>query len=212
MESLSGLLAFVRAAELRSFVAAGERLGVSASAIGKSIARLEESLGVRLFNRSTRRINLTDEGALFFERCQRIVSEIENAQAEMARISDAPRGRLRVSMPAIGYRMLVPLLAGFGARYPEVELDVDFNDRIVDLIAEGIDVAVRGGELADSRMMARRLGPFRQILAGAPDYFRRCGTPRAPAELLEHACLRYRLPGDSSCRRGGYRQETTRCS
>ncbi|CAI1133743.1 D-malate degradation protein R [Serratia entomophila] len=194
MESLSGLLAFVRAAELRSFVAAGERLGVSASAIGKSIARLEESLGVRLFNRSTRRINLTDEGALFFERCQRIVSEIENAQAEMARISDAPRGRLRVSMPAIGYRMLVPLLAEFRARYPEVELNVDFNDRIVDLIAEGIDVAVRGGELADSRLMVRRIGPFRQVLVGAPDYFRRRGTPLTPMDLLDHDCLRYRFP------------------
>ncbi|RMN17456.1 hypothetical protein ALQ63_01363 [Serratia plymuthica] len=195
MDSLSGLLAFVRAAELRSFVAAGERLGVSASAVGKSVARLEESLGVRLFNRSTRRINLTDEGALFFERCQRIVSEIENAEAEMARISDAPRGKLRVSMPAIGYRMLVPLLADFSALYPEVELDVDFNDRMVDLIAEGIDVAVRSGELADSRLMARRLGPFRLILAGAPEYLQRRGVPQGPEDLLEHACLRYRYPG-----------------
>jgi len=195
MDSLSGLLAFVRAAELRSFVAAGERLGVSASAVGKSVARLEESLGVRLFNRSTRRINLTDEGALFFERCQRIVSEIENAEAEMARISDAPRGKLRVSMPAVGYRMLVPLLSEFTAFYPEVELDVDFNDRIVDLIAEGIDVAVRGGELADSRLMARRLGPFRLILTGAPEYFQRRGMPQRPEDLLNHACLRYRYPG-----------------
>lgn len=122
MESLSGLLAFVRAAESCSFVAAGERLGVSASAVGKSVARLEASLGVRLFNRSTRRINLTEEGALFYERCRRIVSDIENAEAEMARISEAPRGKLRVSMPAIGYRMLVPLLADFTARYPEIEL------------------------------------------------------------------------------------------
>ncbi|MDN8899278.1 LysR substrate-binding domain-containing protein, partial [Staphylococcus aureus] len=86
---------------------------------------------------------------------------------------DAPRGKLRVSMPAVGYRMLVPLLSEFTALYPEVELDVDFNDRIVDLIAEGIDVAVRGGELADSRLMARRLGPFRLILTGAPEYFQR---------------------------------------
>ncbi|MBH2845068.1 LysR family transcriptional regulator [Serratia marcescens] len=195
MESLSGLLAFVRAAESCSFVAAGERLGVSASAVDKSVARLEASLGVRLFNRSTRRINLTEEGALFYERCRRIVSDIENAEAEMVRISEAPRGKLRVSMPAIGYRMLVPLLADFTARYPEIELDVDFNDRIADLIAEGVDVAVRGGELVDSRLMARRLGPFRQVLVGAPDYFRRRGTPLKPADLLEHACLRYRFPG-----------------
>ena len=112
MESLSGILAFVHAARLRSYVAAGAQLGISASAVGKSVARLEDGLGVRLLNRSTRRISLTEEGELFLERCARIVRELEEAEAEVTRGRQSPRGRLRVSLPAIGYRMLVPLLPG----------------------------------------------------------------------------------------------------
>ncbi|MGA0585793.1 LysR family transcriptional regulator [Dyella sp. KRB-257] len=118
MDSLSGLLAFVRSAELNSFVAASERLGVSASAISKSVSRLEGELGVRLFHRSTRRLSLTEEGSLFLQRGQRIVEEIEEAESELSRLAGAPRGKLRVSVPAIGYRILMPFLPDFAARYP----------------------------------------------------------------------------------------------
>ncbi len=158
VESLSGLNAFVKAAQLGSFVAAAERLGVSASAIGKSVARLERSLGISLFNRSTRSLSMTEEGQLFFERSQRIVMELEEAEQELSRLMAAPRGRLRLSFPAIGYRLLLPLLPGFTARYPEIELDLDFNDRLVDVIGEGYDAVLRSGEFADSRLKARRLG------------------------------------------------------
>ncbi|MCX7080216.1 MAG: LysR family transcriptional regulator [Pseudomonas sp.] len=195
MDNLNGLLAFVRAAQMRSFVAAGERLGISASAVGKSVARLEEKLGVRLLNRSTRRISLTDEGTLFFERCQRIVSEVEDAEAELARITDKPRGKLRVSLPAIGYRMLLPILPEFAERYPDIELDLDFNDRLIDVIAEGVDAVIRSGELMDSQLKSRTLGPFRFVLISAPHYFARHGTPTTPRELEQHACLRYKFPG-----------------
>lgn len=194
MESLSGLMAFVRSAEIGSFVAAGERLAVSASAISKSVARLEDELGVRLFNRSTRRLSLTDEGTLFFERGRRIIGEIEEAESELSRLVGTPRGRLRVSVPAIGYRMLMPVLPEFVARYPGVELDLDFNDRLIDVIAEGVDAVIRSGDSSSSQLKVRNLGAYRFVLVGAPGYFASRGTPTNPAELVGHACLRYRFP------------------
>jgi DNA-binding transcriptional LysR family regulator len=194
MDSLSGLLAFVRAAETHSFVAAGERLELSASAVGKSVARLEKRLGVRLFSRSTRRISLTEEGALFYERCRRIVDELEEAETELARLTDAPKGKLRVSLPAVGHRFLFPVLREFMRRYPDVELDLDFNDRLVDIIGEGVDAVIRSGDLTDSRLKARPLGSFRFVLVASPDYFSAHRSPRVPEELQQHACLRYKFP------------------
>ena len=195
MENLNGLLAFVRAAQSQSFAAAAERMGISASAVGKSVARLEEKLSVRLFNRSTRRISLTDEGQLFFERCQQIVSQLEEAEQELVRISAVPRGKLRITAPAIGYRMLLPNLPEFRQRYPDVELDLDFSDRMADVIDEGFDIAIRSGELSNSQMMSRRLGPFRFAIVGSPAYFASHPAPLRPDDLYQHACLRYRFPG-----------------
>ncbi|MGK9236520.1 LysR family transcriptional regulator [Inquilinus limosus] len=194
MDNLNGLAAFVRAAETRSFVAAGRQLGITASAVGKAVARLEERLGARLFQRSTRRISLTAEGTLFFERCQRILGDIADAEAELQRALGAPRGRLRVSLPLATHRLLVPLLPDFTRLYPEIELDLDFNDRIVDVIDAELDVVMRSGTLADSRLMSRRVGPFRFHIVGSPDYFARHGVPEQPAELERHACLRYKYP------------------
>lgn len=196
MENLNGLLAFVRAAQSQSFAAAAERMGISASAVGKSVARLEEKLNVRLFNRSTRRISLTDEGQLFFERCQNIVTQLEEAEQELVRISAVPRGKLRITAPAIGYRMLLPHLPEFRARFPDVELDLDFSDRMVDVIDEGFDIAIRSGELNSSQMMSRRLGPFRFAIVGSPGYFAQHPAPLTPGDLRHHACLRYRFPGN----------------
>jgi DNA-binding transcriptional LysR family regulator len=194
MDSLSGLFAFVRTAECGSFVAAGRMLGVSASAVGKGVMRLEAKLGVRLLHRSTRQLRLTDEGALFFERCRRILDDIGNAELELARLTEAPRGRVRVSLPAVGYHLLLPVLPEFARRYPEVELDLDFNDRLVDVIDEGFDLVIRSGELADSRLMSRRLRPFELLLCAAPAYLAARGMPRQPSELERHACLRFRFP------------------
>ncbi|AUH53521.1 LysR family transcriptional regulator [Chromobacterium sp. ATCC 53434] len=194
MDSLSGLLAFVRAAELGSFVAAGERLGISASAVSKSVSRLEDKLAARLFHRSTRRIHLTQEGLLLFERSRRILAELDEASAELAHSAAAPRGRLKVSLPLIGHRMLSPRLPEFHARYPEISLELDFSDRMVDLVAEGVDVAVRSGELNDSRLQARLLGSFQFALVGSPAYFRQRGAPQRSDDLQAHSCLRYRFP------------------
>ena len=165
MDNLAGFTAFVQAAEMRSFVAAGRVLGVSASAVGKSIARLEERLGVRLFHRSTRSIALTSEGTVFLERCRRILGEIEAAELELSNSKSAPQGRLRVSLPLVGC-LLNPVLAAFARAYPLVELDLDFSDRRVDVIEEGYDAVVRAGESADSRLMSRQLGQFQlQLVA-----------------------------------------------
>lgn len=192
MESLNGIAFFVQAAENRSFSEAGRILGVSASAVGKGICRLEQRLGVRLFHRSTRSITLTAEGTLFLERCRRILCEVEAAELELSETWQAPRGRLRVSPPLVGM-LVMPALTAFMAQYPEIELDVDFTDRLVDVIDEGFDVVMRTGEPADSRLMSRLLGSYRLQVVAAPAYLARRGTPMQPADLAGHACLQYKL-------------------
>lgn len=193
MDSLNGFNVFVQVAETRSFVTAGRLLGVSASAVGKSIARLEEKLQVRLSHRSTRSITLTAEGALFLTRSRRILAEIEAAQAELSQFSGLPRGRLRISLPQVS-SLLLPVLADFMRSYPQIELDLDFTDRMVDVIEEGFDVVVRTGEPSDSRLSSRQLGSFKVVLVGSPEYFARCGTSRRPEDLLAHQCLHFRYP------------------
>jgi DNA-binding transcriptional LysR family regulator len=194
MESLNGLVAFVRTAETLSFVAAGRLLGVSASAVGKTVARLEQTLGVRLFHRSTRRVSLTAEGTLFYERGRRILDDLQDAEAMLSHAVQAPRGRLRVSLPTIGHSFLMPILPEFSERYPEVELDLDFDDRIRDVIEDGFDVVIRSGELPDSRLMSRRLRSFRFMLCASPAYLKRNGVPQTSKDLENHKCLRFRFP------------------
>ncbi|NPD17035.1 LysR family transcriptional regulator [Xinfangfangia sp. D13-10-4-6] len=193
MDGLNGIGVFVQVAELRSFVAAGRALGISASAVGKSIARLEDRLGVRLFHRSTRSVTLTAEGGLFLERCRRILAEVEAAGQELSQAATTPRGRLRVSLPQVSPLML-PVLGDFMRHYPEVALDLDFTDRLVDVIEEGFDAVIRTGEPADSRLTARRLGRFKRYLVASPGYLARHGRPERPEDLAAHICLHYRFP------------------
>lgn len=194
MDRLSGLLPFVRTADLGSFVAAGRVLGISASAIGKAVSRLEEELGVRLFQRSTRNLRLTEEGRAFHERCRRVLDDLDDARSMVARAAETPRGSLRISAPIVSYHLLLPVLPEFMAQYPDIEVDIDFNDRIVDLIEEGIDVAIRSGELPDSRLMARPLRPFQMLLCAAPSYLERHGVPASPSDLGRHHGIRFRFP------------------
>ena len=194
MDKLSGLLAFVKTADLGSFVAAGRALEISASAVGKSVARLEHEVGVRLLQRSTRRIQLTDEGRLFHERCRRILDDLDDAQAMLSHAKQVPRGRLRVSAPIVGYHFLLPVIPSFVARYPEVELDINFTDRSVDLIDEGVDVAIRSGDLPDSRLVSRPLNRFRLLLCASPAYLAGHGTPLVARDLERHATIRFRHP------------------
>ncbi|OQS36185.1 LysR family transcriptional regulator [Chromobacterium haemolyticum] len=193
MEKMSGIELFAHIAQQGSLVAAGRQLGISASAAGKGLARLEARLGVRLVQRSTRRLTLTTAGEQYLQRCLRILDEVEAAERELQQGQAAPRGRLKVGLPH-ECGVLAPHLAGFMQSYPEIELDLDYSDRLVDVIGEGFDVVIRGGEPGDSRLSARRLGAYRMRLVAAPAYFARCGEPASPTDLARHRCLHYRYP------------------
>jgi DNA-binding transcriptional LysR family regulator len=193
VDSFGALNIFVRAAEARSFTAAGRKLGLSSSAIGKAVARLEERLGVRLFHRSTRSLTLTHEGKLFLESCRRIFSEVERVEHEFAQTRGAPRGKLRISLPMIGMLMM-PTLGKFMRAYPEIELDMEFTDHLVDVIDGGYDLVVRSGEGNDTRLMSRKLAAYRLQVVGSSEYFKRAGLPSTPQDLSAHACLHHKYP------------------
>lgn len=192
LDRVGSLNVFVRSAETRSFTEAGRQMGISASAVGKAISRLEKRLGVRLFHRSTRSITLTPEGAQFLKRCSRIIEEIEAAETELALAHSSPRGRLRVSLPLVGM-LLMPVLGAFMRAHPEIVLDLDFSDRLVDIIEEGFDVTMRTGEASDSQLITRALGSYVHIIVGSPAYLADRGTPATPEDLLGHACLQHRF-------------------
>lgn len=197
MESLKGMTAFVSAAELLSYAGAGRVLGVSSSAIAKSVARLENELGVRLFYRTTRSIGLTEEGAIFYERCKHILDDIYDAQAMISSTRSRPKGRLRVSVPQIfGHNLLMPLLPEFLKVYPEIELDIDFEDRVIDIIGEGIDIAVRSGELRDTRLIGHRLGEQHFVVCGSKSYLEKQGTPQDPTDLVKYNCIHFKYPSN----------------
>lgn len=193
MDNLTGISVFVCVAEKLSFVDAGRLLGVSASAVGKTVTRLETRLGVRLFHRNTRSMTLTAEGQLFLQRCHFILAELAAAERELCDVRNLPRGRLRVSLPLIG-TLLLPILSEFIKSYPAIQLDVAFTDSKIDLIDEGFDAAIRIGETEDSRLLRKSLGLFRRSLVASPDYLRAVGCPKSPLELLNHTCLLYRFP------------------
>lgn len=204
--SLNGISMFVQVAETRSFTEAGRILGVSSSAVGKSIARMEERLRVRLFHRSTRSITLTAEGALFLERCRRILSEVDAAEAELSDAAGSPRGRLHVGAPQL-VNLLMPIFDSFMARYPDIDLDIDMSDRMVDVVEEGFDIVIRTGEQTDSRLVARRLGACPHVLVATPGYLRQHGVPTHPNELAKHACLQHRFPATGKLERWPLRRD-----
>lgn len=177
LDSLSGITAFVQVAETRSFTEAGRLLEISSSAVGKSVARMEERLGVRLFHRSTRSVTLTAEGEMFLERCRRIIQEAEQAEIELSQLAESPRGKLRISVP-LQNTLMFPLLSGFMQAYPQIELDVDLSDRMVDVIEEGFDAVIRTGQPSDSRLMSRKLGEYKLELVASRPIWRGTGAPR----------------------------------
>jgi DNA-binding transcriptional LysR family regulator len=200
MDSLNALSVFVRAAETRSFTDAGRRLSVSSSAVGKTISRLEDRLGVRLFHRNTRSITLTPEGELFLESCRRIFSEINKIELELSQSKATPKGRLKVSLPDIGMLMM-PTLHGFMREYPEIQVDAEFTDNLIDVVEGGYDAVIRSGAQTDSRLMSRRLGSYRLEIVGSPSYFARHGMPATPDDLESHACLHHRYPSSGKLQR-----------
>lgn len=195
MNNLNTITVFVRVAETLSFTAAARRLGISASGASKAVSRLENETGVRLINRTTRKVGLTDDGRRFFLRCRQILADIAEAESALTQASTVLRGRLRVQLPeGFGRRVIVPALGQFIAQYPELALDVQLGDRMVDLAEEDIDCVVRLGEIPDSRLITRKLCDTYFITCAAPEYLRRHGEPDIPDDLENHRCLTYMSP------------------
>ncbi|MEM7226823.1 MAG: LysR family transcriptional regulator [Pseudomonadota bacterium] len=192
MLDLEAVRFFTEVAERESFSGAARALGTSKSAVSKQVGRLEEELGARLLNRTTRRVSLTEAGQAFYQGALDALAAAEAARGVVTHLSEAPRGRLRISAPvSFSLKHLSPLLADFMARYPEIALELTLNDRRVDLVEEGFDLAIRIGVLDDSSLIARKLAPVEMLLCAAPAYLKRRGMPAGPKALADHDCLIY---------------------
>ncbi|APT55852.1 hypothetical protein RGI145_00655 [Roseomonas gilardii] len=190
MNKLQAMEVFAKVAETGSFTRAAEAMDLSRSATSDHVAELERHLGVRLLNRTTRRVSLTSEGQVFLERARQVLDLIGLAEEEASVGALTPRGRLRVNAPvSFGQHYLAPLVSTFLARYPEIELELVLTDRIVDLVEEGYDLVLRVGRLPDSSLISRRITTSRMLLCASPAYLEQHGTPRHPADLARHACL-----------------------
>jgi LysR family transcriptional regulator for bpeEF and oprC len=192
MPDLRTLAIFVKVAEKRSFVRAATDLGITQSGVSNAIKRLEDQLGTLLLVRTTRRVGLTEDGAAFFERCRQALAAIDEAELVLKRAQIKPSGTLRIDVPlSLGRIKLVPLLRAFQEAYPDVRLRITFTDRYIDLIEEGVDIAVRFGALQDSSLIARRLTSTQFNVAAAPSYFAKHGRPKTPDDLAQHNCLAF---------------------
>lgn len=196
MDRLDAMHLFVRVAELGSFAAVAQQLGLARSVVTRQIAALEAHLGVKLMARSTRRLSLTSAGTAYLEKCRVILNLVETAETDVAEERVNPRGNIRISLPlSFGLKRLAPLLLEFSRRYPEVGLDMDYSDRRVNLIEEGIDLSIRITRRLEGSDIARRIGTARMLAVASPDYLARHGRPQHPSELAHHECLGYTVGG-----------------
>jgi DNA-binding transcriptional LysR family regulator len=190
MNKFHAMQAFVRVAESGSFSAAASQLGISVSAVAKSVARLEDELGTQLLARSTRRLAMNDDGREYYARALQILNEVEDAEASLRGGARLPKGRLRMTMPVLFGRLsFLPRVAEFRTRYPDVVLDLGFDDRPGDLIEQGLDLAVLVGDLNDSRYIARVLNRGPRVTAATQEYLAKFGVPNTPQDLLRHNCI-----------------------
>lgn len=190
VENISDLLVFTHTINGGSLSAAGRELGLSLAVTSKRLQRLEQQLGVRLLNRSTRHLSLTDEGNDYYHYCVRILAELEEGEEQVTRSSKEPTGTLKVSVPAAFGRLhIAPLVPQYLSRYPRVKLSLNLSDSMVDIVNAGYDVAVRIGELKDSSLIARTLGRDRRVVVATPSYLQQHGTPQTPQELAQHNAL-----------------------
>ena len=200
MDRLSDIAVFVRVVEQGSFTSAADALDISKAAVSKYVSRLERRLGARLLNRTTRKLTLTEAGTALFDGASGALDQIKSAEDVVYELVGEPRGRLRVTAPAyFGATFLIPLIAGFLKKYPRIRLELDLENRVVDLVEERFDVGIRITTLADSSMVARRLASVRMVTAASPRYLERAGIPKHPQDLTRHSCLTYsltRTPGE----------------
>ena len=201
MKQLQGLLAFIEIADAGSLAAAAQRLAVTPAAVSKNLLRLEEQLGVRLVQRSTRRMRLTAEGAGFLDKARAALRALDEAVAEVSQSSVAPSGRVRVSVGiAFGRHWVLPALPALAAAYPQLRIEVDLDNRPVDLVAEGYDIGIRGGRVEGSSQNARRIGALPVALVASPAYLKRAGVPQSPADIARHRCVQTRFSDGSLSR------------
>jgi len=199
VKGIRGVVGFVRAVEAGSFAGAAKKLGVTPVAVSKNVARLEQHLGVRLLQRSTRKLSLTEEGRAYYERCTGPLRELETAQAAITDRAKSPTGALRVTcLSPFGRAYVLPLIPAFSRRYPGIELELTLDDALSDMIAGGYDVGIRAGEARDGTMVMREVAPLHFVVCAAPSYLAAHGPPLSPADLAKHNCLRLRGRGPTS--------------
>jgi len=192
MDKLDAMNAFAKVVAAGSYAEAARRLGLTRSAVSKAVMELEQILGARLLDRTTRRVTPTEAGLAYYERCVSILADVEETEIQISRLHDEPRGVLKVNAPmSFGTMYLGDAVAEFMTRYPELRIELVLSDRFIDPLEEGVDVTVRIGALADSSLIARRLAPARLALVASPDYLAANGTPRTPQDLAKHRCLAY---------------------
>lgn len=208
MAGLQQFIAFAETAKHGGFAAAARELGQTPSTLAKAVARLEAELGVKLFHRSTRQVTLTPDGERLFQRCQRVLAEVEDLQAEASGSRAAPSGTLRIDLPVYyGKRFVMPLLAGLLQRHPALRMDIRLTDVQVDLVRDGVDLAVRIGTLRDSTLVARRVDQQGLVLCASPAYLAARGRPRRLEDLAGHAAVVFRLPTSGRDRPWQFRQQ-----
>jgi len=192
MDKLEAMQAFSRVVALGSYAEAGRALGLTRSAVSKAVLELEHVLGVRLLDRTTRRVGPTEAGRAYYERCIDVLALIDETEAQISRLHDVPKGVLKINAPmSFGARYLGDATAAFMNAYPDLKVELTLNDRFVDPIEEGADVTIRIATLESSSLVARKLAPARRVLAASPGYIARHGAPRTPEELARHRCLSY---------------------
>jgi LysR family transcriptional regulator, regulator for bpeEF and oprC len=207
MHGLQQFLAFAETAKHGSFAAAARELGGAPSSPAKAVARLEGALGVKLFHRTTRQVSLTPDGERLFARCQRVLAEVEDLHAEASDTRALPAGTLRIDLPIVyGKRFVLPLLAELVRKHPALQLDLRLSDAYVDLVRDGIDLALRVGPLQDSSLVARRIDRQGMVLCASPKYLAAAGTPRRLEDLASHAAVVFRLPTSGRNRPWSFRQ------
>ncbi len=206
IDRLTGIIAFARVASLGSYASAARSLSISPSAVSKSVQRLEEHLGITLFTRTTRSLTLTPEGRDLHERALRLLREAEEMQQAAAVARAEPAGLVKVTAPVpVGVHLIAPALPEFRRRFPKVTLDLRLSDQYVDIVEEGIDVAIRVGEPGDSRLIARKLAPNRICCFASPQYLDRRGTPLRPEDLAQHDCVNFRYQSSGQSLRWPFR-------
>lgn len=194
MDRFENMNAFVRVVETGSISGAADRMDVAKSVVSRRLKELEAHLGVELFHRSTRQMNLTDSGRAFYQQSVRILADIVEAEHATSQFHGALKGNLKVAVPlSFGLMHLGPAISEFLQAHPEITFDLDFNDRQVDILTEGFDLAIRIASLPDSSLIARRLAPIQAIMCASPSYLARMGEPQSPEELIHHRCLAYNL-------------------